>query len=139
MNIELYAFGALALVIVVLYFWQRVTATKLKAAEGALAAAEALGKHQEKTTKEADDRSGRIKVNIDAKLKKTISDIDAAYDSLRNSSSGNMSRPDEIRARGIEDSDILRHRLYIALAQKYERLSAEMDAVREWYRRETGG
>ena len=137
MNIELYAFGALSLIIVGQFFWQRVTATKLKAADGALAAAEALGKHQEKTTKEADERSSRIKVNIDGKLKKTLSDIDVQHvNRLRNSSTGDVSGPDGVRTGGITGGQVRRHPLYIALGNRYDRLSAEMNAVKEWYNRE---
>ena len=140
MNIELYAFGALALVIVVLYFWQRVTATKLRAAEGALAAAEALGKQQEKVSHEANERSSRIKVNIDAKLKKTLSDIDVAHDDrMRNSRTSDVSRPSEVRPTGLTGSDVRRHPIYIALGRRYERLFAEMKAIKEWYNREVGG
>ena len=117
MNIELYGFGAMALIIVGLYFWQRVTARQLKTAEAALAGAEAVGKQQEVATVEADKKSERIKDNIDEKLKNTLHDIDAAYVGLRDGSSGDMSRPDEIRTRGIKESDILRHPLYINLAQ----------------------
>ena len=142
MNIELYGFAALSLIIVGLYFWQRVTATKLKNANRALAGVEALGLKQNKATIETDNRSARIKVNIDGKLKKTISDINASFDRVRDGSTGDLQlpRPLEIRPGSPEEGAIVRgSELFIGLAHKYEVLRAEMNAVKEWYRRETGG
>jgi hypothetical protein len=139
-DILFYIIGAEALVIVGLYFWRSFTAKRLEAANNALAAIEAVGLDQKQDAEKENKRSERIKAHIDGKLKKNLAAIDIKHaDRMRNSSSGDVSDPSGVRTGGIKEADVRRHPVYITLGHRYDRLYAEMMAIKEWYNREKGG
>ena len=129
MNIELYGFAILVVIIIGQYFFQRYTAKERDEAQAALKAAEVLGKNQNAQAIDTDKRTKQIKEDVDAKLKERLGRIDAG-DLNELSDAAALIRPMPGSPEGGECAE----RLAGAIKQ-IAILNAKLNAVKEWYQR----
>lgn len=129
MNIELYGFAILVVIIIGQYFFQRYTAKERDEAQAALKAAEVLGKNQNAQAIDTDKRTKQIKEDVDAKLKEKLGRIDA----------GDLNELSDAAALirvvpGSPEGGECAERLAGAIKQ-IAILNAKLNAVKEWYQR----